>query len=308
MRIKKIIGTEQLSTIDWGRVKIEENLKTISTAINSYGWKYVDTASVYDLGKVELLIGKNSDYFKNANLFSKVGLEWKKNSKNKRATIFKNCSLRSIIDQIEKSLERLDKKKIHTYYLHFFDKNLDIKKQLNNITEAKKRGYSDYCGVCNPEFSMIEQINNSGIDYVQIEMSLITNNIELIKKLKKKIILFSSLGRGLLTNNLKNNNYPKYSVYNDRRSRLNEFNKKNIELIKKFACPLLKSNINFSEVNLSFIKKYVNPNGIIIGFKNDKQFNEIKNFDLKIINKKNYQNLETIIKNTGKISGRIVND
>jgi hypothetical protein len=26
MRIKKIIGTEQLSTIDWGHVKIEKNL------------------------------------------------------------------------------------------------------------------------------------------------------------------------------------------------------------------------------------------------------------------------------------------
>lgn len=308
MRIKKIIGTEQLSTIDWGYVKIEKNLKTISAAINNYGWKYVDTASIYDLGKVESLIGKYPDYFKNANLWSKVGLEWKKNKKNKRASIFNNCSLRSIIDQIEKSLERLNKKKIHTYFLHFFDKNLDIKKQLKNISQAKKMGYSDYCGVCNPHFSMIREINNSDIDYVQVEMSLITNNIELIKKIKKKIILFSSLGRGILTNNLKKITYPKYSIYNDRRSRLKEFKKKNIELLKKNFHPLLNSNINFSQVNLSFIKKYVNPNGIIIGFKNDRQFSEIKNFDLKIINKKNYQNLETIIENTGNISGRIIND
>ena len=192
--------------------------------------------------------------------------------------------------------------------MHYFDKKLTVKKQLKNIIEIKKRNYSSFCGVCNPNFDCIEDINNSDIDYVQIEMSILTNNIELIKKIKKKIILFSTLGRGLLTNNLKKINYPRYLFHNDRRAKLIEFKRKNIELIKRELDQVLKKKINISETNLAFLKRYVRPNGIIAGFKNNSQLNDIKNFDKKNINKRDYLTFENAINNLGLISKRKIHD
>ena len=116
MKLKKIIGTEQLGSVDWGNVDVKKNLLTISNAINNYDWNYIDTAAIYDLGKVETLLGQNQGYIKNSLIWSKLGMTWNRYERQKRAKISLACDMSSILNQAEKSLTRLKKKKsIHIF-------------------------------------------------------------------------------------------------------------------------------------------------------------------------------------------------
>ena len=134
----KIIGTEQLSSCDWGRLNKKVVLNAIKYAINKDNWKHIDTAAVYDLGKVEKIIGLNPKIFNNSHILSKVGFRWKK-KKNKRAHTYININEKDIQSQAEESLMRLKKKKIHTFFLHRIDRTQSLEKQIefnkkHNIT------------------------------------------------------------------------------------------------------------------------------------------------------------------------------
>ena len=264
----KIIGTEQLSSCDWGRLNKKAVLEAIKYAINQDNWKYIDTASVYDLGKVEKIIGSNPKIFNNTHILSKVGFRWKK-KKNKRAHTYININEKDIQAQTEESLLRLKKKKIHTFFLHRLDNTQSIDKQIEFLKILKKKDYCDNIGLCNLSIKDIKNENLNQVDLIQTEMSLICNNCKLIKKLNNsRIILHTCLARGLISNKVINHN-PVFHRENDRRKYLKEFNKKNISKINFALNDLTQeydlTETNSAKINLATIKKIYKPKGMIVG-------------------------------------------
>ena len=221
----KIIGTEQLSSCDWGRTKKNNVLEAINIAVKKNKWKYVDTAAVYDLGKVESIIGSNSEIFSNVKILSKIGFKWKKRG-SKRAETFIKISERDIINQAEESLERLKRKNIDTYFLHRLDKSISLNKQIEFLLKLKKKGYCNRIGLCNLNIKDLLKEDLKLVDFFQTEMSLVCNNSKLFTKLGKKRTLFHScLARGLITNKIIYHT-PTFEKKNDRRKFLKEYQKK----------------------------------------------------------------------------------
>mgnify|MGYP006101076167 CR=1 FL=1 len=305
----KIIGTEQLSTCDWGKLNKKIVLGAMKYAINQDNWKYVDTAAVYDLGKVEKTIGLNSKIFFKTNILSKVGFRWEK-KKNKRANTFININAKDIQAQAEESLTRLKRKKIHTFFLHRIDISQSLSKQIDFLKNLKKIGYCDNIGLCNLNMKDIRNENLNQVDLIQTEMSLICNNSKLIKNFNdNRIILHTCLARGLISNKIINH-IPIFAKKNDRRKYLKEFDKNNVSKINFALSDLTQeydlTKTNTAKINLAAIKKVYKPKGIIVGFRNLDQFKQIENFDkFKNLSKKTLKLFNFYSQKIGNISGRV---
>ncbi len=305
----KIIGTEQLSSCDWGRLNKKVVLNAIKYAINKDNWKHIDTAAVYDLGKVEKIIGLNPKIFNNSHILSKVGFRWKK-KKNKRAHTYININEKDIQSQAEESLMRLKKKKIHTFFLHRIDRTQSLEKQIKFLNNLKKKDYCDNIGLCNLSAKDIKNENLNQVDLIQTEMSLVCNNSKLVKNLNNsRVILHTCLARGLISNKVINH-IPVFAKKNDRRKYLNEFNKKNINKIKFALSDLTQeydlTKINSAKINLATIKKIYKPKGMIVGFRSLDQFKQIESFDkFKNLSSKTVKLFKFYSNKIGNITGRV---
>ncbi|GAG28490.1 unnamed protein product, partial [marine sediment metagenome] len=135
------------------------SINAIKKAFDS-GINLFDTAPVYGLGYSEELIGKVlKDYRKDIFIATKCGLRWDSNNK-----IYHNLKRKSILEEIELSLKRLQTDYIDLYQVHWPDPDTPIEETMVTLKEIQDAGKINYIGVSN--FS-VEQIKES-LNYASI--------------------------------------------------------------------------------------------------------------------------------------------
>tara|TARA_B100001123_G_scaffold431836_1_gene553875 strand:- start:1472 stop:2413 length:942 start_codon:yes stop_codon:yes gene_type:complete len=198
----------------------EGDNKSIESIKISYenGINFFDTAPVYGFGHSEKLIGKALKPFRDkVVLATKCGLRWEKESLN---SLRKDASRKSILEEIDQSLRRLDTDWIDLYQVHWPDVETSQKETMETLLEIQNKGKIRYIGVSNYSAEQIKEILQYGrITSLQPEFSLLAREIEkdiapLCLEKEIGIIAYSPLASGVLTGK-----YDKNTKFKDWRSK-----------------------------------------------------------------------------------------
>ena len=198
----------------------EGDNKSIESIKISYenGINFFDTAPVYGFGHSEKLIGKALKPFRDkVVLATKCGLRWEKESLN---SLRKDASRKSILEEIDQSLRRLNTDWIDLYQVHWPDVETSQKETMETLLEIQNKGKIRYIGVSNYSAEQIKEILQYGrITSLQPEFSLLAREIEkdiapLCLEKEIGIIAYSPLASGVLTGK-----YDKNTKFKDWRSK-----------------------------------------------------------------------------------------
>ena len=167
------------------------------------GINFFDTAPVYGFGHSEELLGKTLKPFRDKVIYAtKCGLRWEKKS---LASITKNATRRSILEEIDQSLKRLDTDYIDLYQVHWPDVETSQEETMETLLEVQEQGKVKVIGVSNYSVEQMKAIMKSGkIESLQPDYSLLNRSIEkevvpYCERNKIGIIAYSPLASGLLT-------------------------------------------------------------------------------------------------------------
>ena len=198
----------------------EGDNKSIESIKISYenGINFFDTAPVYGFGHSEKLIGKALKEVRDKVVIAtKCGLRWGKES---LSSLRKDASRKSILEEIDQSLRRLDTDMIDLYQVHWPDLETSHNETMETLLEIQNQGKIRYIGLSNYSAEQIkESLQYGKIISLQPEFSLLAREIEkdtvpLCLEKKIGIIAYSPLASGVLTGK-----YHKKTKFKDWRSK-----------------------------------------------------------------------------------------
>ena len=198
----------------------EGDNKSIESIKISYenGINFFDTAPVYGFGHSEKLIGKALKEVRDKVVIAtKCGLRWGKES---LSSLRKDASRKSILEEIDQSLRRLDTDRIDLYQVHWPDLETSHNETMETLLEIQNQGKIRYIGLSNYSAEQIkESLQYGKIISLQPEFSLLAREIEkdtvpLCLEKKIGIIAYSPLASGVLTGK-----YHKKTKFKDWRSK-----------------------------------------------------------------------------------------
>ena len=199
-------------------------LETLNSAFDM-GYRHFDTATLYGAGKNELLLGKALKH-KRQDIFisSKCGMamvEGKKRIKGDPKTLREEC---------ENSLRRLQIDHIDLYYLHRLDMSVPIEESVGALGELVQEGKIGAIGLSEVSAdTLLRGHKEYAISALQSEYSLWTRNPEIAtlqacQDNNITFVAFSPLARGFLGNQLSHrdqleatdirNNMPRFQADN----------------------------------------------------------------------------------------------
>lgn len=198
---------------DWDSSDEANAIKIIHAAIDA-GINLFDVAPVYGFGVSERILGKALREGKREKVIiaSKCGLLW-----NERHETRNNLTKKSILNEIDQSLSRLQTDYIDIYQLHWPDKNTPIEETVSALEEIKKAGKIRYIGLSNFSkvdiekfMSMIEinllqslynmlERNTNSYHSIPLEYKTEKEILPFAKKNGQAFLPYSPLFQGLLT-------------------------------------------------------------------------------------------------------------
>ena len=194
------LGTSTLASL--GKSLSFKNAKKLFDVAIDYNIRTIDTADTYGSGDAERLIGKiTKGKRKDLFIISKVGYPYLDvprylspiNQFGKKLLqgvgIKKNFTKKYIINNIEKSLKRLNTDYLDTYLLHDLEYS-DISKYKEEFMDAfymiKKKGLSRYVGISSNNIDLLEySFEKNNLDVFQTKM-IFNKKSTTFNDLKKK--------------------------------------------------------------------------------------------------------------------------
>ncbi|MBB6214295.1 aryl-alcohol dehydrogenase-like predicted oxidoreductase [Anaerosolibacter carboniphilus] len=197
----------------WDNAVGDNTIKIVHAAIDS-GINLFDVAPVYGFGKAEEILGRTLKEGKRSKILiaSKCGLVW-----NDQQEISNNLTKKSILNEIDQSLRRLQTDYIDIYQLHWPDPSTPIEETVCALEEIKNAGKIRYIGLSNfaqrdvdkfmsmidihaqqSLYNMLERNTNS---YHEIPLVYKTEDevLPMVKKHQQAFLPYSPLFQGLLT-------------------------------------------------------------------------------------------------------------
>ncbi len=167
------------------------------------GVNFFDTAPVYGFGHSEELLGKTLKPFRDKVIYAtKCGLRWEKKS---LGSITKNAKRKSILEEIDQSLKRLNTDFIDLYQVHWPDIETPQDETMETLLKIQEQGKIKVIGVSNYSVDQMKAIMKSGrIESLQPDYSLLNRSVEkdIVPHCLENnigIVAYSPLASGLLT-------------------------------------------------------------------------------------------------------------
>ena len=161
MKYKKLGTTDLevslicLGTMTWGTQNSEKDAFEQMDYAVSRGINFFDTAPVYGFGHSEKLIGKALKEVRDKVVIAtKCGLRWGKES---LSSLRKDASRKSILEEIDQSLRRLDTDRIDLYQVHWPDVETSQKETMETLLEIQNQGKIRYIGLSNYSAEQIKE-------------------------------------------------------------------------------------------------------------------------------------------------------
>jgi aryl-alcohol dehydrogenase-like predicted oxidoreductase len=198
-----------LGTMTWGRDTDEHEAADQCRAFLDAGGNFFDTAASYGDGDSERVIGGLIGVLFKRNevvISSKAGI-----SRRTGARIV-DTSRSTLIDELDKSLQRLSTDHLDVWQVHAWDPNNPLDDTLSALDYAYSSGKARYVGISNfsgwqsaRAITRQESLpNHAPIATIQNEYSLLNRQIEgevlpCVQELGVGLLAWSPLGRGVLT-------------------------------------------------------------------------------------------------------------
>ena len=203
----------------WGGADEGEAIKAIEAAIEN-GVTTIDTAPVYGMGHSEIVVGNTIKGKRDKiQLLTKFGMRWDtesgdftfdtKDNDGNPVKVYKFNGKKSVIEECERSLQRLQTDYIDLYQMHWPESTTPIEETMEALEILKQQGKIRAAGVCNTPVDLLKKANScSAISTNQVAYSMVNRGIE------KELVPFclengigilphTSLQKGLLTGKIK---------------------------------------------------------------------------------------------------------
>ena len=259
----------------------EGDTNSARAIIKSYelGINFFDTAPVYGFGHSEELLGKTLKPFRDDVIYAtKCGLRWRNKS---LGAITKNATRKSILEEIDLSLKRLNTEYIDLYQVHWPDIETSQGETMETLLEIQQQGKIKAIGVSNYSVEQIRDIMKHGkIVSLQPDYSLLNRFIEkdilpYCKENQVGIIAYSPLASGLLTGK-----YGKDAKFSDWRGKgiIGCFSgaqfAKNMEKVKHLKNIAESIGKTCTQMAINWIVSQPQLTTALLGVKNEKQMEE----------------------------------
>jgi len=243
------------------------------------GINFFDTAPVYGFGHSETVIGEALRPVRDAVVIAtKFGLRW---DKKELSGIRRDCSKKSIREEIDLSLKRLLTDRIDLYQVHWPDFQTAQAETMEALLEIQSEGKIRYFGVSNYSLELLKEGGESAeIHSIQSEYNLLNRTLEkdLIPHCREHqigILAYSPLASGILCGK-----YDKNTKFNDwrRKGGGGKFSGKKfeeslskVEKIKELAEEMGRS---CSEIAINWVLSQSGISSALVGVKNELQVDQ----------------------------------
>jgi len=200
----------------WGGTKQNNAVEAIRAAYD-LGVTSIDTAPVYGQGLSEKIVGEAVKELPRdkVQILTKYGLRWdteqgefyfsSQDNNGNDIDIYRYAGKESVIEECEKSLQRLGTDYIDLYQIHWPDSTTPIAETMEAIEQLKKDGKIREAAVCNYNADQLKEADkHTNILSDQVPYSMLRRDIEeelvpYCREHNKSILAYSPLQRGLLT-------------------------------------------------------------------------------------------------------------
>ncbi len=271
--------------------KNKEVIKICELALD-YGINSIDTANVYSNGKSEKII---------SNVIRKCRDKWFIASKIGHKSNMQKNNLnnpKKIIKNLDESLIRLKTDYVDLLQLHHYDPTTPAEEIIFCMNNLIKKGKILSYGVSNYNLDNLKQITKHKKCKIltnQVKCNLIYNNaISEFKSLKKKIklISYSTLHRGLLSNRYLDKNYRSFRYKNSKNIKkdLNVKFYKKIKIINNFSKKY--ENMTIERLSILYLLKFDFFFKVIVGIRSQDQLKKLFSKKFSNVNNLDFRNLE----------------
>jgi aryl-alcohol dehydrogenase-like predicted oxidoreductase len=275
-----------LGTMTFGeQVDDKESEKIINMALDR-GINFIDTANAYHRGESERMIG-NAIKGKRDNLIIASKVRYKAGD----GVNDYGLSRRHIIEQIDKSLKRLQTDYIDIYYMHAIDPDMsserELEETLDTMTQLVRSGKVRYIGVSNyPAWQICEMLwksdkrnfippvvtqNMYNLVYREPEVEL----IPFLERLGMGMTVYNPVAGGLLTGKYNDGTIKKGTRFAMKESYINRYwNKETLAMTSEFTSFAENNGISLIGMSLNWCLSHKAVDSVICGISNCEQLKE----------------------------------
>lgn len=267
----------------WGAQDDKESIAAIHRALE-LGVNWIDTAAVYGLGHSEEVVGRAVKEWSGSDrpyIFTKCSRVW-----NEQKAISSNLEPRSIRNEVEQSLRRLQVDAIDLYQMHWPEPDADIEEGWGAMAKLKAEGKVRHIGVSNFNMSQMERIQQiAPIESLQPPYSLIRPGVErkilpYCQQHNIGVIAYSPMQSGLLSGKMSRERIAGMPE-DDWRKRNEEFQEprlsRNLALVDVLNDIGFPHNMSPGEVAIAWTLRNPAVTGAIVGGRNPQQVEEVVN-------------------------------
>jgi len=234
----------------WGPQDDKDSIEAIHRALD-LGINWIDTAAIYGLGHSEEVVGRA---LKSAHvrpyIFTKCSLRWRDDR-----SIYRSLKARSVAEELEDSLRRLNVEAIDLYQVHWPDPEQEIEEGWGELDRLRRQGKIRWIGVSNFNVEQMKRAQKvAPITSLQPPYSMLRRSVEaeilpFVQANGIGVINYSPMLSGMLTGKMTAERISKLPA-DDWRRRNPEFNE-----------PRLARNIRLVEL----LREIGNAHGVVPG-------------------------------------------
>jgi len=210
-----IFGAWAIGGWMWGGSDDDDAVAAINKAVDE-GINTIDTAPMYGFGHSERIVGEAIKGRRDEVVIAtKCGMRWDREEGERffetedrdgnKHTVYRNLKKDSILEEVDRSLERLGIDYIDLYQCHWPDATTPIAETMEALNQILQEGKVRAVGVSNFSVDMIKEAHNNGpVASDQPLYNMLDRDIEeellpYCDRANVGVICYSSLHQGLLT-------------------------------------------------------------------------------------------------------------
>ena len=263
----------------WGPQDDQQSIAAINRALD-LGMNWIDTAPAYGLGRAEQVVARAlKGRSERPYIFTKCAIRW-----HPDRSLYNSLTARSVREEVENSLRRLETDVIDLYQIHWPDPEPEIEEGWATLAELKQEGKVRFIGVSNFNVEQMRRVAAiAPIDTLQPPYSLIKRDIEqeilpFAERQRIGVIVYSPMMSGLLTGKMTRErvaNFPE----DDWRRNDPEFQEprlsQNLELVERLRAIGERHGRSPGEVAIAWALRHPAVTGAIVGGRRPEQVDGI---------------------------------
>ena len=284
----------------WSHQDDKESIDAIHKGLD-LGINWIDTAAIYGMGHAEEIVAKAIKGKRNEiMLATKCGLVW-----DEKRRIAGRINRKSVREECENSLRRLNTDYIDLYQIHWPNPDKDIEEGWSEVLELINEGKVRYGGVSNFNISQLKRIEKISIPtslqppYSMFERDVETDILDYCKEKKIGVVAYSPLQVGLLTGKFSKERVANLPNDDWRKTKNQHFKEPllsiNLDCVEELKHVADKCNMILSQLAVAWVLRREEVTSAIVGARRPSQIEETARAGDMSISSESLKEIETLL-------------